>query len=115
MRPASTSSLWGTGSPSIAARRGRRTSSLRSLCRRGIPPSQEWGHRPILHPPSAPPGSGFRLPQRDESLGATELSTPWVLGPRPKMVGLEEVPINRFDGSLLAQRLANRQAVGKRG
>src|ERR671918_1295665 len=70
MRPASTSSLWGTGSPSIAARRGRRTSSLRSLCRRGIPPSQEWGYRPILHPPSAPPGSGFRLPQRDESLGA---------------------------------------------
>src|SRR5919106_4619845 len=70
MRPASTSSLWGTGPPSIAARRGRRTSSLRSLCRRGIPPPQEWGYRPILPPPSAPPGSGFRLPQRDESLGA---------------------------------------------
>src|SRR5919106_4564875 len=70
MRPASTSSLWGTGPPSIAARRGRRTSSLRSLCRRGIPPSQEGGYRPTLPPPSAPPGSGFRLPQRDQSLGA---------------------------------------------
>jgi len=39
----------GNGPLSITARRGRRTSSLRCLCRRGIPPSKSGGHRRILH------------------------------------------------------------------